>query len=383
MTVTRIDLDPVGGIAGDMFAAAMLDALPDQAGAVQADLKAAGVPAGVTAEVEAAKTGGFRAARFRVSQVTNIKPPRTLPAMKTFFGDSELSAPVRVHVLSILRLLAEAEAHVHGESLSEVHFHEVSDWDSVVDIVAAASLIAPLRDAAWRVGPLPLGGGTVRTAHGDIPLPGPATLALLDGYEWIDDGVSGERVTPTGAAILKHLAPTPMVTPAAGRLKHTGIGCGTKDLEGRPNILRATLFGPSAETMDTDIVERLAFEIDDMTGEEIAIALDHLRALDGVLDASQVPMMGKKGRPAAGLRLIVSPATADAVIKGCFLETSTLGVRRETLRRHTLPRGTVPGAKQATRPDGTVTVKADSDGLAGTRGLAARRARAARIIGDD
>ena len=118
-----------------------------------------------------------------------------------------MSAATREHALALLALLGEAEAHVHGIPVDDVHFHELADWDSLLDLVAAGCIAARLEGARWTASALPLGGGTVRTAHGLLPVPAPATSYLLTGYPWRDDGIGGERVTPTGAAILRHLVP--------------------------------------------------------------------------------------------------------------------------------------------------------------------------------
>ena len=388
--ITRIDLNPLGGVAGDMFAAALLDAFPERLPDLEADLARAGLPAGVTAGVATADANGFRGTRFVVTQDTDERPPRSFAEVQAFLGTGSLGRSVRDHAVAIFRLLAEAEAAVHGSTLDRVHFHEVSDWDSLIDILAAASLIDRLEGASWRIGPLPLGRGTVQTAHGEIPVPAPATLELLRGFAWVDDGGSGERVTPTGAAILRHLAPDALGGPALGRLARIGTGCGTRKTKERPNILRAVAFSEVTTIAGEDVVERLAFEIDDMTGEEIAVALDHLRATPGVLDVTSGPLTGKKGRPAAGFRLLVEPAATERVIKACFIETSTLGLRHSSVRRRVLERDAIEGkdarAKAARRPDGSVTLKAESDDLAATPGLAARRdlaARAAAGVEDD
>lgn len=389
--VARIDLDPLGGIAGDMFAAALIDAFPEHLSIVLRDLAAAGVPDGVRVQVEETRNAGFRGARFAVEQRTSAAPPRTLAAMRSFLGAAALPHAVGEHALAIFTLLAEAEAHVHGASRDTVHFHEVSDWDSVVDIVAAASLIRALGDVRWRLGPLPLGGGTVNTAHGDIPVPAPATVQLLKGFQFVDDGTPGERVTPTGAAILAHLRPADASGSGAcaqtGRLLRIGIGCGTRTLPGRANILRATVFEEFAGNPDREIVERLAFEIDDMSGEELAVAVQHLRDSAGVLDVMQVPMQGKKGRNAVGIRLMVGAGQVEAAIEACFTQTSTLGLRQQQVLRRILPREHVradlgPGdsisAKRTIRPGGRASIKVDSDVLATTGTLEERRSLAQR-----
>ena len=124
--------------------------------------------------------------------------------------------------------------------VDEVHFHEIGDWDSLMDVMAAGSIAAALEGARWSVSALPRGGGLVRTRHGLLPVPAPATARLLDGFTWRDDGIGGERVTPTGAAILRHLVGAAAARGVVGRLQGTGTGAGTRELPGQPNILRAT-----------------------------------------------------------------------------------------------------------------------------------------------
>jgi len=337
MNVSRIDLTPIGGVAGDMFAAALLHALPHLNDLVQQDIANLGI-AGLSARTEPITSASLAALRFIVQQPDEPKPPRTLAAVQQFLEQSALDENVADVALGIYTLLAQAEAAVHGKTIQTIHFHEVSDWDSMVDIVTAAGISARLPNAQWRIGALPLGAGTVNTAHGDIPVPAPATAHLLQGFEWVDDGVGGERVTPTGAAILKYLVKQPgQSTVLPTRLLCIGSGAGTRELPGRANILRATLFD-SASSTTSDVVESLAFEVDDMTGEEIGVATDRLRALDGVLDVSMIAMQGKKGRPITGIRVLAKPESAESAIAQCFAQTTTLGIRRNSVQREILPR---------------------------------------------
>ena len=145
-----------------------------------------------------------------------------------------LSPGAAVHAVAILTLIAEAEAVIHRVEIDEVHFHEIADWDSLVDVVAAGSIAASLTGANWTVSPLPRGAGLIATRHGLLPVPAPATASILIGYEWRDDGVGGERVTPTGAAILKHLVGQQRRHYVSGRMKAIGAGAGLAHCRASP-----------------------------------------------------------------------------------------------------------------------------------------------------
>lgn len=384
MTLTRIDCHALGGVAGDMFAAAMFDAYPEQYIQFQKDLVLLQV-SGLQATLEKQTSNGLYAQHFSVEQQTKLKPPRTMPAVIEFLNSKSIDSSVSTVVIDIYRLLARAEATVHGKSVDTVHFHEVSDWDSMVDILAAAGIIARIKCPGWRIGPLPLGGGTVKTAHGDIPLPAPATIELLKTFDWIDDGQPGERVTPTGAAILAYLQPGKSLgKTTAAQLSAIGVGCGTRQLADRANIFRVCAFEQNdADTLETDLVSRLAFEVDDMSAEEIALAMDILRLEPGVLDVSTVAMQGKKGRQSTGIRLMVRPESCVKATDQCFRQTSTLGVRCMEVQRKILRRQntTVEGnnVKTALRPECKITAKIESAELEQVESLQSRRALASRI----
>ena len=380
--VTYIDLMPLGGIAGDMFAAAMFSAYPELHDKFCSDLNSLGI-GGITAKLEDRMSHGLQAKYFNVEQNTSIKPPRTLAAVTEFLNTSSLAGSVAKHAIELFTLLAQAEADVHGKTIDTIHFHEVSDWDSVVDLVAAAGIIERVDCPVWRVGALPLGGGTVNTAHGDIPVPAPATLALLKGFQWQDDGVPGERVTPTGAAILAYLKAVPVgLSTMPASLLVTGSGCGTRELDGRANLLRATVYTGALQTsvsqgLSHDELARLAFEVDDMTAEEIAWATDKLREAMGVYDVVCVAMHGKKGRVSTGIRILATVSCMNEVIDQCFALTSTIGIRHETVKRTTLNRSERKvndvAVKVVARPRQQFTAKASSDDLAACDSLSERR----------
>jgi uncharacterized protein (TIGR00299 family) protein len=378
-----IHLDAVGGLAGDMFVAAMLDALPQLRPRVLADVRAV-LPAAVgTVDLAEGMSGAVRALRFKVG----LDHPHDhaahalagYPDIMARIAAAGLAEGTAHHAGAILTILGQAEARIHNVPLDSVHFHEIADWDSLADVVAAGSIVAALGDALWSVSELPRGGGLVRTQHGMLPVPAPATAAILTGYAWRDDGVAGERVTPTGAAILRHVGAALRV-PGARLLAASGTGAGTRDLPGLPNILRALIFEESTGENPGDRVAVVSFDIDDMTGEELADAAERIRQCSGVLDVSMTAALGKKGRPLTWFRVMAREDALDAVRLACLQQTSTLGLRwrieeRVVLVREERDSGGGPRVKAATRPDGTVTVKAESDDLRDARDLADRRRR--------
>jgi uncharacterized protein (DUF111 family) len=277
-------------------------------------------------------------------------------------------------------------------SVEEVAFHEVGNWDSIADIVAAATLIDALSPASWSVGSLPVGHGRVRTAHGDLPVPAPATALLLQGLAFHDDGRPGERVTPTGAAILRYLAPSSGLGRDPKVLRGTGFGFGTRRLDGMSNVLRVLAFeSAAADTAATDTVGIIQFEIDDQSGEDLAVALDEIRAHPAVIDVTQTLSLGKKGRMMMAVQVLAKPERLDEVCEVCFRQTTTLGLRTRVETRRILARRELRAAglrvKIAERPGGA-TAKAEMDDAAGEAGghrarAAARHAAETRAIEGD
>jgi uncharacterized protein (DUF111 family) len=267
-----------------------------------------------------------------------------------------------------------------------VAFHEIGAVDSLVDIVAAALMIARLAATRWTSSPLPLGGGRVKSAHGLLPVPAPATALLLRGLPTIDDGIKGERVTPTGAAVARYLLDGASRDRDALRtIRAVGTGFGARTLPGVSNCLRVVLFdeAPTAgSSILYDEVGVIEFEVDDQSPEDLALGLDNLRALEGVLDVVQSAAFGKRGRLGAQVRILAQPRRLDEVIKACFLETATIGLRHHLVRRALLARLTdeveVEGrrlrVKMAMRPDGQATAKAEAVDVAGEAGRGARGA---------
>ena len=403
----HIQLDPVGGIAGDMFAAAVLDAWPE----LEPPLVAAFARAGLDAIAGIARVDhadhALAGSRFTVHETGGSDHDRRAPDrhdrpahrhdphphhlyrdIRALLGASDLDPGVRARALDVFARLAAAESAAHGVPVEEVSFHEVGAWDSIADVVCAAWLIERL-DAAWSCGPLPIGRGRADTSHGRLPVPAPATVELLRGMVVAQDTHLGERVTPTGAAIVAHLGPSFEPLPGPMRLERCGTGFGTSRLPGTSNVLRLLAFdasggGRPGAPAQHERITVCEFEIDDQTGEDLALALDRLRDVDGVLDVSSHAMHGKKGRLAVHVRLLARIAAVDAALESCFRETTTLGVRWHEVSRAALAREsrtvTVEGravrVKSAHRPGGAAgTVKAEIDDLAEASGGHAARER--------
>jgi len=382
----HVHLDPVGGISGDMFAATLLDAFPDLDEPLMADLAAAGILDHVRVSHRADSANGIVARAFAVEHATDRpRPTHHYRDIRAFLQASALAAPVRDRAIAIFDLLADAEAAVHGVARDDVHFHEIADWDSIADIVAAASLIERCGARSWTCGSVPLGSGLVKTEHGLLPLPAPATARLLQGFSTHVDDQPGERATPTGAAILRHLMTDSAGSRPAGVLLRSGAGCGSRRFAHLPNILRALVLQAHERQANRPVRERIgviAFEIDDMTPEELAVGLDRLRTCEGVVDASHQLRFGKKGRAQFAVQVLCDPHAIETVSEHCFAETSTLGLRIDVGTRLVLQRShdTVRvhaqryAVKRAYRPDGSVTAKVESDDLAALPGHHRRRA---------
>ena len=245
-----------------------------------------------------------------------------------------LPQPVRDQAAAVYGLLAQAEARAHGVPVEEVHFHEVGAMDAVADVVGLCLLLHLLAPDRIAASPVTVGSGTVRTAHGLLPVPAPATACLLEGVPVTTGDIPAELCTPTGAALLRTFArdfgPMP-----AGVLLRCGHGCGTKDFP-RANCVRAFLLEEEGGAEGpNDAVTELKANIDDMTGEALGFAMDALLAA-GALDVSYQPIQMKKNRPGVLLTCLCRPAEADRLAKEMLRHTTTFGVRRTDCTRYAL-----------------------------------------------
>ncbi|MBK5102773.1 MAG: LarC family nickel insertion protein [Burkholderiales bacterium] len=392
----HIHLQPLGGIAGDMFVAAMLDAFPRCREQVFADI-AAVIPGAVGApHLSDVLRNGIAALHFSLDEklpahshahahghhhhAHEHAPVSDYAGIRRVIESANLSGSTALHALAILEILGRAESHIHRVALEEVHFHELAAWDSLMDVVAAGSVISALGEATWSVSALPLGSGQVKTQHGLLPVPAPATMRILEAYPWRSDDVPGERVTPTGAAIVRYLVPPEHLSKKPeGMLSGGGYGAGTKNFPEMANVLRVMVFDQAQQGKgEGSAVAVLQFDIDDMSGEEIGVAAERLRREKGVLDLLLVAAQGKKGRPVTMFHLLIDPACLDECSRLVFRETSTIGLRWSMLDRIVLPRQMRRSAeglrlKEVRRPDGSVTAKIESDELESLAGLALRR----------
>lgn len=269
-------------------------------------------------------------------------PQRNLPDIEAIITASALPEPVRCTSLDIFRKLAEAEAKVHGKPVDEVHFHEVGATDSIVDIVGAAICYHRLGvDAAW-ASPVELGGGFVRCAHGLMPVPAPATAELLSGIPTTRGASPHETTTPTGAAILATLVRRFTAAPRMA-VQRTGYGIGHRDTE-LPNLLRVHLAEvdeahagraadaasssafPAAGELPSEPARLLQCNIDDMTAEQLAVAMELLME-EGAMDVHFTPIMMKKGRPATCVSLLCARHEQERFARLLFRHTTTLGIK--------------------------------------------------------
>jgi uncharacterized protein (TIGR00299 family) protein len=345
-------LEPVGGIAGDMFLAAALDLGVDRA-ALEAALLT--LPVGpFRLELSRRSESAIHGTHLDVVVEGEAPHARGLSEILELIEKSGLGARAKLAARALFERIGRAEAKVHAVPLEEVHFHEVGAVDSIVDLCGAAVVLDLLGWPRVFSAPPELGRGIVRTAHGPMPIPAPAVLEILAGKPVRPGGPNGETVTPTGAAILAELCevgPLPPFTP--GRI---GYGLGTRTWPDRPNVLRMTLGrlveAERAGAAGDDALWVLEANLDDCTGQLVARAIE--AALEaGALDAWAAPLTMKKGRPGILLGALCEEARRPAVTAVLLSETTTLGVRRHRVEREALGRR----LDTVETPYGTVRVK--------------------------
>jgi uncharacterized protein (TIGR00299 family) protein len=277
---------------------------------------------------------------------------RGLKEIRAIIEKAAISSTAKATAIRIFEALGAAEAEIHNRTIDEVHFHEVGAVDAMVDIVCAAVGAEALGVDEWICSPLNVGGGTVKCAHGTLPVPAPATVKLLAGAPVYSSGPQVELVTPTGAAIVKTLATRFAAFPAM-RIDQAGYGAGSRDFPQHPNLVRLTIgeavsvetipqiaahdFAGESNQVSSDRIAILEANLDDLNPQVLAYAMERLLA-DGALDVYSAPVQMKKNRPGMLLTVLAKPDDADRLTKVMFAETTTLGVRRRDEARQVLAR---------------------------------------------
>ncbi len=380
--MTVIWVDASSGASGDMLLGALVGAgVPLEV--LQHALDAVS-PEPVALRVEAVTRNGFAATRVHVEVADSVQH-RTWRDIRTLLLESPLADGVRDLALRAFERLAVAEGAVHGHDPLEVHFHEVGALDAIADVVAVCAGIVHLGASEVVVSPVAVGSGSVKGAHGTLPVPPPAVAALLTGvpsYAGPEGAPAMELCTPTGAALLTTLAtsygPQPPMT-----TRTVGVGAGGRDPEGHANVLRLLVgspIGSGPEGVDDLLV--LESNVDDLDPRLWPAVITAVLAA-GALDAWLTPILMKKGRPAHTFRALVTPDLAAEVRATVFRETSTIGIREYPVARHALPREsttvTVGGLEisvKLARLDGVViTAQPEYDDVARAAAALGRPAR--------
>jgi uncharacterized protein (TIGR00299 family) protein len=372
--VTIAILDPFSGISGDMTLGALIDLGLDAAWLTA-------LPATMGLEGIGVRIQDVRRGDIACKKVDFDIPPqphgRHVREIRRLVAASGAPERVRERADAAFGAIATAEGAIHGVDPEKVHLHEVGAVDAILDVVGAIWGLDLLGVDTVYCGPIALGDGTVRAAHGLLPVPAPATLKLLEGHA-VRPGPegAGELVTPTGAALVRVLSSGP--PPAEYVPRRSGFGAGTKDFQGRANALRMILADDvraRAGSPEIDQLVMLATDIDDMSGEYLAALADSLRA-QGALDVVVLATTMKKGRPGVRVEVLVRPAEASTLEALLLTGSTSIGVRRTPVERRALARRTTSvevlgqtiSVKVVTLPGGGTRAKPElEDVLAASR----------------
>ena len=323
-------LDCSSGVAGDMVLGALVDA------GVPVDVMQAAVdavaPEPVSLRIEQTRRAGLRAIRVHVDGAES-GTTRTWADIRALLDTARIIDTVRERATATFERLATAEGRVHGVPAAEVHFHEVGALDAIADIVGAAAGFDLLGLHELDVSPVALGSGTVRTAHGTLPVPPPAVVELLRGVPTFGGPADRELATPTGAAVLRTFA-TGWGSQPPMTVQRQGTGAGGHDLPGHANVVRLLVGEPTETRAGTLVLEA---NVDDMDPRLWPSILTRLLAA-GASDAWLVPIVMKKGRPAFTLSVLVDDDAVASVRRAVFSETTTIGVRETAVDKRALDR---------------------------------------------
>lgn len=355
----QLYLDLGMGAAGDMLTAALLELCPHKDGIIK-KLNSLNIP-GVHYEREIMKKSGICGTHMHV--IVNGSEEEcgheheeghhehshhhhiSMSDIGEIVSKLNTSEKIKKQILDVYNIIADAESRVHGETVSQIHFHEVGNMDAIADVAAVCILINELNIGKIVVSPVHTGSGFVMCAHGKLPVPAPATALILEGVPYYSDGLKGELCTPTGAALIKYFADDFSNMPAMV-VEKTGYGFGKKEFE-RLNCVRAllgTAFQCSEVTSEcdnscekTDKVVELACNIDDMTAEEIGFATEKILEA-GALDVYTISAYMKKNRPGTVICCLCHEDEREKFAKLMFKYTTTIGVRQYNCDRYILSR---------------------------------------------
>ena len=327
------------GAAGDMLTAALWELIPNREEFVHR-MNTLGLP-GIAVTAEKSVKCGITGTHFRVkvhgeeeSELMQDHHHGSMEDIRSIVSSLPIPTMVKLDIMTVYNKLAEAESHVHGVPVNQIHFHEIGTMDAIADITAVCLLMHELKADKVIASPVHVGSGSVRCAHGILPVPAPATAYILRNIPIYGGRIQGELCTPTGAALLKHFADDFGEMPTM-TVKGIGYGMGKKNFD-RANCIRVML----GETTDkSDSIVELSCNIDDMTGEMIGFALEHFMK-QGALDVFTVPIGMKKSRPGILLTVLCREEDKERFIHLIFKHTTTLGIREKNCNRYTLERRT-------------------------------------------
>ena len=330
--------DCFSGAAGDMIVGACLDAGASEQ-RVRKELARLNLPE-VDLKIEKVLKNGISATAFVPEVVRQDQPRhRHLPKIVEILAKAGLSPTVEKRAIEIFQRLAQAEAKVHGTTVEKIHFHEVGAADAIMDVVGAAVALEALGIERVFCSSPAVGAGTVKCEHGIMPVPAPATAELIKGIEIAPAPVEQELLTPTGAAILTTITRRFGSAPAM-RITDIGYGAGQRTYPDLPNVLRllvGEMAGDATDGLNSDQVVVLEANLDDTTGELIGHVTE-LLGKAGALDVTCTPITMKKNRPATMLSVLCKPKDEAGLERIFFTESTTLGIRKHTCQRSTLPR---------------------------------------------
>ena len=331
----HLHFDCYSGISGDMILGALVDAgasFPD----LVRGLKRLRL-SGFTLRKRRVHRGAIHATKVDVVITSGLRKPLSLRRIQTILSTSRIPDKIKQQSRSVFDRLAEAEGHAHRVAKDRVHFHEVGVLDSFVDIVGGLICCDLLGVTRVTSSPVNVGAGTLQSAHGVLPAPGPAVAMLAKGIPIYSAGPHRELTTPTGMALLRTLTsefgPMPVMTPTA-----VGYGAGDADPDGWPNALRVFFARPpSRGARERDTVLQVETNLDDVNPQTYEYVMEQLFTR-GALDVTLTPVIMKRGRPGIVLTCLVAPAQLDQMLDVIFQETTTLGVRVREVTRQILPR---------------------------------------------